>query len=40
MKVTTYDVYINADREQEFRELVTKTFGSAIELNWRDSEEV
>jgi hypothetical protein len=40
MRVTSYDVYIDSDREEEFRELVSKTFGNAIELNWKDVQEV
>ena len=39
-RVASYDLYIDEDREDEFRELVQERFGTAIELNWRDTEDI
>lgn len=36
----SYEIYVCSSRQEEFRTLLSERFGSAIELNWRDTIEV
>lgn len=39
MRVAFYDVYVNEDKEQEFRDYCA-SLGDSIEINWKDTEDL
>jgi len=39
MKVASYDVYVNEDKEQEFRDFCA-SLGDSIEISWKDTEDL
>lgn len=38
-RVATYEVYVDEDKEQEFRDFCT-SLGDSIEISWKDTEDL